>query len=88
MPIHPYLTGGTFEPEHIAAMSVAFEEACKALEISAGATREREVIAVRIVELVRRGERSPQRLIARVLEEARAVIPATADRRNGQRPIL
>jgi hypothetical protein len=34
------------------------------------ATREREVIAVRIIELTRRGEESPRRLISRVLEEA------------------
>jgi hypothetical protein len=88
MPIHPYLTGGTFEPERIAVMSLAFGEACKALEIGAGATREREVIATRIIELARRGEYSPQRLTARVLAEARAVIQRPPDRRNGQRPIL
>jgi hypothetical protein len=33
--------GGTFEPEDIEAMSLAFEEVCKALEIQPGATRER-----------------------------------------------
>ena len=56
MPIHPYLTGGTFEPEYIAAVSLAFQEVCEALEIGPRATREREVIAVRIIELARRGE--------------------------------
>jgi hypothetical protein len=80
MPIQPYLTGGTFEPEHIAVMSVAFEQVCHALEIGAGATREREVIAVRIIELARRGEHRPQRLIARVLEEAGA--GDSSDRRS------
>ena len=70
MPIRAYLSGGTFEPEDIQAMSLAFEEVCKALEIQPGATREREVVAVRIIELCRRGERRPARLAERVLKEA------------------
>jgi len=70
MPIRAYLSGGTFEPEDIAAMSLAFEDVCKALEIQPGATREREVIAGRIIELARRGERSPTQLVATLLREA------------------
>ena len=70
MPIRAHLSGGTFEPEDIQAMSLAFEELCKALEIQTGATREREAVAVRIIELCRRGERSPTRLVERVLKEA------------------
>ena len=70
MPIRAHLSGGTFEPEDIQAMSLAFEELCKALEIQTGATREREAVAVRIIELRRRGERSPTRLVERVLKEA------------------
>jgi hypothetical protein len=34
-------------------MSLAFEEVCKALEIQRAATREREAVAVRIIELSR-----------------------------------
>ena len=49
---------------------MAFEDVCKALDIAPGATREREVIAGRIIELARRGERSPTRLTERVLREA------------------
>ena len=70
MPIRAHLSGGTFEQEDIQAMSLAFEEVCKALEIQPGATREREAVAVRIIELRRRGERSPTRLVERVLKEA------------------
>jgi hypothetical protein len=62
--------GGKFEPEDIEAMSLAFEELCKALDVRPGATREREAIAVRIIELYRRGERSPAHLTERVLKEA------------------
>ena len=70
MPVRADLSGCTFEPEDIQAMSLAFEEVCKALEIQPGATREREAVAVRIIELCRRGERKPVRLAERVLKEA------------------
>jgi hypothetical protein len=61
-------------------MSLAFEDVCKALVIQPGATREREAIAVRIIELCRRGERSAPRLAERVLKEAG--LPYDEDRRS------
>ena len=70
MPIRPYLEGGTFEPEDIQVMSRAFEEVCSVLRIAPTAAREREAVAVRIVELARRGEREYHRLVERVLSEA------------------
>ena len=70
VPIRAHLSGGTFEPQDIEAMSLAFEEVCKVLEIQRGTTHEREVVAVRIIELCRRGERRPARLAERVLKEA------------------
>ena len=80
MPIRAHFSGGTFEPEDIQAMSLAFEEVCKALEIQPDATREREAVAVRIIELCRRGERRPARLAERVLKEAG--LPDDNDRRS------
>jgi hypothetical protein len=68
--IRAYLSGGTFEPQDIEAMSLALQEVCEALEIQPGAKREREAVAVRIIELCRRGERSATRLAERVLKEA------------------
>jgi hypothetical protein len=61
-----------FDPETIAAMSQAFDEVCRALNLSDGAARERETVAVRIIELARRGERDPARLRQRVLRDAGA----------------
>jgi hypothetical protein len=61
-----------FEPEATQAMSIAFEDACRELKISEAAAREREAIAVRIIELARRGELDPARLRERVLREAGA----------------
>jgi CO/xanthine dehydrogenase Mo-binding subunit len=59
-----------FEPEATNAMSMAFDEVCRALGIAVESVRERETIAVRIVELARRGERDAIRLRERVLREA------------------
>jgi hypothetical protein len=70
VPVRAHLSGSTFEPEDIQAMSLALQEVCEVLEIQPGATREREAIAVRIIELCRRGERRPARLAERVLKEA------------------
>jgi len=61
---------GAFEPEDIATVSFAFERVCKALEIGPHAAREREVVAIRLIELARRGERNSERLIEKVLQEA------------------
>ena len=70
MPIRPYLEGGVFDPEDIQTMSMALEEVCRVLRIGAGAAREREVVAIRIIELARRGERNYYRLVERVIKEA------------------
>ena len=70
MPITPYLEGGVFDPEDIQTTSMALEEVCRVLRIGAGAGRDREVVAIRIIELARRGEREYRRLVERVLKEA------------------
>jgi hypothetical protein len=59
--------GGVFEPNDIKAMSMAFEDVCKVLDLRDEMSR--EVIAVRIIELARLGERSPTILRDRVLHE-------------------
>ena len=61
-----------FEPEVTSAMSIAFDAACRALQLADGAAREREAVAVRIIELARRGESDPKRLCERVLRDAGA----------------
>jgi hypothetical protein len=58
-----------FEPLDIAAMSTALDDVCKALNIN-GDGAAREIIATRIIDLARRGERSPIRLRDRLLAEA------------------
>ena len=71
--ILPFLKDqSVFEPETTQAMSIAFDEACQALKLSDKAMRERETVAVRIIEWARRGERDPVRLRERVLRDAGA----------------
>jgi hypothetical protein len=60
-----------FDPKDVTAMSVAFEEVCKMLDLPADATT-REVIAIRIIELAKRGQRSPTALRDQVLREERS----------------
>jgi hypothetical protein len=64
------LEGGVFDPEDIQTMSMALEEVCRVLRIGAGPGRDREVVAIRIIELARRGELEYRRLVERVLKEA------------------
>ncbi len=50
-------------------MSAALEEVCRALNVN-GDVKAKETLAVRIIELARRGERDAGRLRDRVLREA------------------
>jgi hypothetical protein len=60
----------TFEPDHIEAMRRAFDAACTKLELSTGSGDQKtELVARRIIELARAGERDANRLAARVLAE-------------------
>ena len=69
--MNPFLQGDAFGPDTLRAMSTALKEVCRILKVDhdQGA---REVVAVRIIELARRGECDPERLRDRVLREASA----------------
>jgi hypothetical protein len=58
-----------FEPHDIKAMSIALDDVCKVMNLQDDSPGQ-EVIAARIIDLARRGERSPTRLRDRVLHEA------------------
>jgi hypothetical protein len=72
--INPFLQGDAFGPDTLRAMSTALEEVCRMLKVERDQGA-REVMAVRIIELARRGERDPERLRDRVLREAGATPP-------------
>jgi hypothetical protein len=58
----PFLKGKAFDPKDITAMSMALNDICQALEIDGNETST-AIVAERLIELARRGER--------VLSEAR-----------------
>ena len=66
-----FLRGDAFDPDALRAMSTALEAVCRTLKIEHDQDA-REVMAVRIIELARHGERDPERLRDRVLREASA----------------
>ena len=67
----------SYDPNDITAMSGALDEVCVALNVNADATA-RETIAVRIIELAGRGERSATRLRDRLIAEANGGSPRIA----------
>jgi hypothetical protein len=70
MPIRHYLNkDGVFSPVAIRTMSMALDDVCKALRLD-GHAAAKEAVAIRIIELARRGERSPTKLRDRVVAEA------------------
>jgi hypothetical protein len=75
--IIPFLGAGmVFDPETTSAMSVAFEDVCRVLKMN-GDAGNREVIASKIIELARRGERDAARLRDIVLRDVGVNAPAT-----------
>ena len=68
--VHPiFVEGAVFEPKVTRAMSIAFEEICLAMNLAPNASGQRQAIAIRVIELVRRGERNPYLLRDQVLSE-------------------
>jgi hypothetical protein len=71
MPIRYYLNNeGVYSPVDIRTMSMALDDVCKELRLD-GHAAGKEAVAIRIIELARRGERSPTKLRDRVLAEAK-----------------
>jgi hypothetical protein len=67
--ILPFVKDGVFDDKDITAMSAALDDVCKILNLRDDSSA-REVIAIRIIDLARAGERSPTRLCDRILHEA------------------
>ena len=67
--ILPFVRDGVFDQKDIAAMSTALDEVCKMLNLRDDSSA-KEVIAIRIIDLARAGERNPTRLRDRILHEA------------------
>lgn len=69
MPIRPFLAGQPFDPEIIATMSAALENACQALGLKLVDDPATRLVAEKIIELVQRGVRDVAMLSAITLRE-------------------
>ena len=68
--ILPFLRDqAAFDPDELRAMSAAFDEVCQALKLN-GDAKARETVAIRVIELARRGEYNAAHLRDRVVREA------------------
>lgn len=75
MPITPFLNGFKFDPEATRVMGVAFEMARAALRLADRDDPAVAMIANRIIALAKAGERNPDLLCERVLNDLRAPPP-------------
>jgi len=69
MPITPFLDDTKFDPEAKRVLGLAFEMARVALRLADRGDLTNEVIAKRIIELAKAGERNPDLLCEGVLKE-------------------
>ena len=66
MPGVRLIKGASFDAESTRLMGVAYEQAC--MTVDAGNAADRELVATRIIEAARRGERDPAKLAAYGME--------------------
>jgi hypothetical protein len=62
MPIYRLLKNSAFEPQHVTAMTTAFEEICRELELAEREDPLRDIVARAIVACAQKGELDPIRL--------------------------
>jgi hypothetical protein len=72
MPITPFLGDTKFDPEAKRVMGVAFEMACVALGLTVRGDLAKSIVAKRIIELAKAGERNPDVLCERAWNDPRA----------------
>ena len=75
MPITSYLNGVRFDPETRRALGVALEMTCIALRTGDCDDGVKQAIATKLIELAKAGERNPDILCERVLQEIRRPPP-------------
>jgi hypothetical protein len=71
MPIRPFLNGEYFDQETVRILGVAFAQVCIALRIGDCDDPVKQAIANKIIELGKTGERNPDALCERVLNNIR-----------------
>ena len=67
MDVIPIVEGGVFDAEITRTMGQVFDQACRSLQDFGSAVLVREIIARRIIEAAKNGERDPARLYEQAL---------------------
>jgi hypothetical protein len=68
MAIYRLIEDGAFDPDTVALMSGAYEDTLRALNLSDRSDPITQIVAQKILELVREGERDPVRLRDRAVQ--------------------
>jgi hypothetical protein len=68
MPITPYLSGRSFEPETLRCMGQAFEEVCRKLGLKERTDPFCQIVAERVMAHTRPDDRDPALIAERVLQ--------------------
>ena len=84
VPIRPFLTGQSFDPELIEDMSAALVRACEALELRIMDDPATRLVARTIIELAQRGLRDEDGLVEMTLREFG--VNEKCDGENGPQP--
>ena len=71
MPITPFLNGLRSDQEKLRILGAAFEQVCITLRIGASDDDVKQAIANKVIEFASAGERNPDVLCERVLEDIR-----------------
>ena len=64
----PFFQGAAFDDDATQVMGKAFDRACQSLHDNGQPDLVRQIIAKRIIEVARKGERDPDELCARALQ--------------------
>ena len=75
MAIHELLEEAVFPPEDIAAMTTAYDAALQLLRLTGRADPVTEIVAKKIIEIARSGERDPAKICARAIKELGIPLP-------------
>jgi hypothetical protein len=76
MDVIPIVEGGSFDAEMTRTMGQVFDQACSSLRDFGSAVLVREIIARRIIEAAKNGERDPARLYEQALRVVSIDIPS------------
>lgn len=72
MPIRALIGDASFTPEQIFALNKAFNDALAELKLTDRQDPLAEIVAKKIIELAKQGERDPQRLCELALKDIRS----------------